>query len=142
VIEENLTVCETCHTQQKTEATHSTHRAVDMDCLGCHKNTDMNTGHTFQIGSDTCVKCHSEKIHSANAILNKQGLSTPQPETEDASAGTETPAAGGGMETPTTGVQGKGAGISIPWWAATFFAVVVGVGGYLFFWHKPNDRSE
>jgi octaheme c-type cytochrome (tetrathionate reductase family) len=135
VIEGSLTVCETCHTQQAEEALQSTHHAVDTNCLNCHKNTDQNTGHTFAIGSDTCIKCHGEEIHSADTILSGGGLTAPEPEIEATPTDAD-------VEAPATEKPQLGAGISIPWWAAMFFAVVIGMGGYLLFGHKPDHDNH
>ncbi len=76
LVDDNQTTCENCHREEADDILHSTHYAANLTCLDCHKNTHENTGHTFNIGTDTCVSCHGDTIHTAAAILNGEPLST------------------------------------------------------------------
>lgn len=118
---ENKTACETCHTSEKDDAQHSTHAAAGLSCTDCHKNTDMNTGHTFAVGSDTCLKCHADGIHSAGLMVN---------------AGVKVGAAAADETAPVEEVvpaeseaQG-GAGIALPAWILILGGIVIGGGMY------------
>lgn len=76
VNEGNSTSCESCHHEEAADAQHSTHAAAGVTCTDCHKNTHENTGHTFTIEKDTCINCHGETIHTADAIVTGAGLTT------------------------------------------------------------------
>lgn len=69
IAEGNTTSCGNCHEDEVLDVSHSTHGAVKMDCLDCHKNTHKNTGHTFIVESDTCIICHGEEAHTANKLV-------------------------------------------------------------------------
>ncbi|MCA9932076.1 MAG: tetrathionate reductase family octaheme c-type cytochrome, partial [Anaerolineales bacterium] len=59
----NNNICENCHEDELMDSHDSTHFAAGMSCLDCHKNTEKNTGHTFDVASDTCVLCHGQDAH-------------------------------------------------------------------------------
>ncbi len=67
---DSQSVCENCHLLEAEEVIHSTHTAAEVYCEDCHVNTHDNSGHTFKVGSDTCLDCHSEDIHSSNSIIS------------------------------------------------------------------------
>ena len=120
VVGTNQTACETCHKDVAQEAQHSTHQAAGMTCTDCHKNTDENTGHTFTVESDTCLKCHAEAIHSSDLVVKTSVELGQDPVAEAA-----TPAEASAKETaPVSG----GAGISLPVWLLLLGGAVIGGG--------------
>lgn len=121
-IGDNKTACETCHTSQKEDTQHSTHAAAGLTCDDCHMNTDQNSGHSFMIGSDTCLKCHSDTIHTsalmvASGVDVGQGQPTEAVPLADSAAGTDDEPQGG-------------AGIALPAWI--MFLGGAGIGGILY----------
>lgn len=124
VIEGNQTACETCHKDQKEAVSHSTHLAAGLLCSDCHTNSEINTGHTFAVASDTCLLCHAEEIHTANQlVLAGQVEPAPMPvETQPAPA-------------PEPRV------ITFPIWMAVILGIFLGFGG---FWviagRNPGDQ--
>ena len=114
-IGDNKTACETCHTSEKEDAQHSTHTAAGLTCKECHKNTDLNTGHSFTVGSDTCLKCHAEEIHTSSLMLGA-GVDVGQVEQTDPveeTASEESEALGG-------------AGIALPAWSLLLAGLGIG----------------
>ena len=67
-------VCENCHLLRADEVVHSTHTIAGVYCDDCHVNTSEGTGHTFEVGTGTCVECHGGNIHTANMIASGQNL--------------------------------------------------------------------
>ncbi len=113
--------CQTCHPDNTEQIAHSTHTAAGLVCNECHMNTEFNTGHTWKIGSDTCLECHQESIHSANAIITGSDTTSPLPVEEVV------------VEEP------ERVGINIPVWAAFFGALVLGVGLTIVFSRKGGN---
>ena len=130
-IGENKTACETCHTDEKDDAQHSTHTAAGLSCTDCHKNTDMNTGHTFEVGSDTCLKCHAGEIHSTDLMVNA-GVDLGETSVE------EMPATEEAAQTKSE-AQG-GAGIALPAWSLVLGGVLI--GGILYWLLSTNRLSS
>ncbi len=120
---ENATACETCHTEEKDDAQHSTHTAAGLTCKECHINTDMNTGHTFAVGSDTCLKCHEDEIHNSSLMVTA-GLNVGQPAAEEPAIEEEHPEEAAVAEPDPKG----GAGIALPAWVLLLGGLAVGVG--------------
>lgn len=112
----NQTSCESCHKEQAGEMPDSTHAAEGLTCLDCHKNTEMNSGHTFKIASDTCVSCHGENAHSANELVTLMGETTPA-ETEP-------------TEETAESTSKQTGNIQIGMWAYLLVGLVVGGAGY------------
>ncbi len=124
------TPCASCHRTQTEDSQHSTHAAAGLICTDCHVNTNEDTGHTFAVGSDTCIICHGEGIHTSNTNTE---LETPEATTDDTHA-----------ITPPEENSNKDVSGSIPIWASAFFVVVLGFGGYTLFGNYPkkNDDDE
>lgn len=125
---ENKTACETCHTSEKNDFQHSTHAAAGLSCNDCHKNTDLNTGHTFVVGSDTCLKCHADKIHNSNLMVNagvKVGAAVADETTLDEE-----------VVPPTSEAQG-GIKIALPAWILVLGGILIGGGVH---WLLSTDR--
>jgi predicted CXXCH cytochrome family protein len=76
-------LCTTCHKDRGTSFTHSTHANAGLECSNCHMFTSprtndpiqglVPTGHTFTVGSDACIACHQDTVHSRNEILKLSG---------------------------------------------------------------------
>jgi octaheme c-type cytochrome (tetrathionate reductase family) len=118
----NTTSCENCHEDEAHDMPGSTHALSDMSCLDCHKNTEMNTGHVFNVGSDTCISCHAEDAHSASKLVEAGVVM-------DSEAGDGDDGEGETAVSPTTDSQ-TGAIINFPPWAGIFPALVLVAGGY------------
>ncbi len=81
-------LCTTCHKDQGSGFTHSTHANAGLQCSDCHMYTPpqtgapigglVATGHTFSVGSDACIKCHQDTVHTRSKILQLQGEVTQQ----------------------------------------------------------------
>jgi octaheme c-type cytochrome (tetrathionate reductase family) len=120
-IDDFQTTCETCHHETRLAAQHSTHLRANLICTDCHKNTDQNSGHTFLLGSDTCLKCHAENIHTADLMVQ---------------AGVDIRAVGTGRQAPLAqpaaleqaGTVGGGIGVDLPTWALILAGVIAGGG--------------
>lgn len=125
VADGNQTACESCHKTQTSEVRHSTHITAGLTCIDCHLNTDLNTGHTFSVESDTCLNCHSETIHSAG-IIAKAGLIGESTTEENFS--TEEP----GKEVPAGGV-------SLNYWLLLIGGLI---GGVILHWLSSTRRLD
>lgn len=117
-IGDNKTACETCHESHKEDSQHSTHTAAGLTCDDCHMNTDLNSGHTFMVGSDTCLKCHAEGIHTSNLMV-ASGLDVGQGQPPEA-----IPPAESGAE--AVDQQPGGYGIALPAWILILGGALIG----------------
>jgi Cytochrome c554 and c-prime/Doubled CXXCH motif (Paired_CXXCH_1) len=76
-------LCTTCHQERGGSFTHSTHANAGLECSNCHMYTDprttdpiqglVPTGHTFSVGSDACIACHQDTVHTRDAIVKLTG---------------------------------------------------------------------
>jgi predicted CXXCH cytochrome family protein len=76
-------LCTTCHQEMGTSFTHSTHANAGLECSNCHMYTNprtndpigglVATGHTFTVGSDACVACHQDTVHTRDEIVKLTG---------------------------------------------------------------------
>lgn len=76
-------LCTNCHKDTGQSFTHSTHSGAGLECSSCHMNTGTETvspvgglvatGHTFTVGSETCIGCHQDTVHSRDTILALTG---------------------------------------------------------------------
>lgn len=76
-------LCGNCHKERGDSFTHSTHASSGLECSNCHMYTRpltedpimglVPTGHTFSVGSDACVGCHQETVHTRNEIIKLTG---------------------------------------------------------------------
>jgi hypothetical protein len=72
-------LCSNCHKERGDSFTHSTHSESGLECSNCHMYTSprtddpimglVPTGHTFSVGSDACVGCHQDTVHTRNEIV-------------------------------------------------------------------------
>ncbi len=76
-------LCTTCHQERGGSFTHSTHANAGLECSNCHmftspRTTDpinglVPTGHTFSVGSDACIACHQDTVHTRDEIVKLTG---------------------------------------------------------------------
>ncbi len=76
-------LCGNCHKERGESYTHGTHADAGLECSNCHMFTDprfgppieglVATGHTFAVGSQACVGCHQETVHTRDKILQLSG---------------------------------------------------------------------
>jgi tetrahydromethanopterin S-methyltransferase subunit F len=80
-------LCTNCHKDTGDSFTHGTHANSGLQCSDCHmasatiahtKSTGglFATGHTFSVGSESCINCHKDTVHTRDAILQASGQST------------------------------------------------------------------
>ena len=85
-------LCSNCHKDTGTSFTHGTHANSGLQCSDCHMAAAshttstgglFSTGHTFTVGSEACVNCHKDTVHTRDTILQLSGQdagSTPSAE--------------------------------------------------------------
>src|SRR4030066_585589 len=76
-------LCITCHQERGGSFTHSTHANAGLECSNCHMFTSprtndpimglVPTGHTFSVGSDACIACHKDTVHTRDEIVKLTG---------------------------------------------------------------------
>ncbi|MFZ6029533.1 MAG: cytochrome c3 family protein [Chloroflexota bacterium] len=79
-------LCSQCHKERGTSFTHGTHAGSGLECSNCHMFTRprtndpigglVPTGHTFAVGSDACVGCHQDTVHTRDEIIKLTGQIT------------------------------------------------------------------
>jgi hypothetical protein len=116
--------CQTCHREESDIVSHSTHAAAGLLCNECHMNTDLNTGHSWLVESDTCLVCHQESIHGADSILLGTGTKAEAP----APAETE----------PSV----EAVNLNLPIWAVFFAMIVIGTALAIVFSRHSNGETE
>jgi len=72
-------LCSNCHQDPGETYTHSTHANAGLECSNCHMYTSpqsappigglVPTGHTFSVGSEACIGCHQDTVHTRDTIL-------------------------------------------------------------------------
>ncbi len=76
-------LCTNCHKQMGDSFTHGTHANAGLECSNCHMYTAprtedaimglVPTGHTFTVGSETCIGCHKDTVHTRDTIVKLSG---------------------------------------------------------------------
>jgi len=76
-------LCSNCHKERGSTFTHGTHANAGLECSNCHMYTSprigdpiqglVATGHTFAVGSETCVGCHQDTVHTRDKIVELSG---------------------------------------------------------------------
>lgn len=76
-------LCSNCHKDRGDSFTHGTHATSGLECSNCHMYTAprgedpigglVATGHTFTVGSDACIGCHQETVHTRDEIVKLTG---------------------------------------------------------------------
>jgi predicted CXXCH cytochrome family protein len=76
-------LCSNCHQDPGETFTHSTHANAGLECSNCHMYTNpaanppiaglVATGHTFSVGSEACIGCHTDTVHTRDSILALSG---------------------------------------------------------------------
>jgi predicted CXXCH cytochrome family protein len=76
-------LCTNCHKDRGESFTHSTHANAGLECSNCHMYTAprsgdpiqglVPTGHTFSVGSEACIGCHQDTVHTRDEIIKLSG---------------------------------------------------------------------
>lgn len=75
-------LCGNCHKDTGSSFTHGTHANAGLQCSDCHMSAASRTGivgglfatgHTFTVGSEACVNCHKDTVHTRDTILELTG---------------------------------------------------------------------
>ncbi len=76
-------LCSNCHKERGDSFTHGTHANAGLECSNCHMYTSpraedpigglVPTGHTFAVGSDACIGCHQDTVHTRDEIIRLTG---------------------------------------------------------------------
>jgi predicted CXXCH cytochrome family protein len=76
-------LCTNCHKGMGDTFTHGTHASAGLECSNCHMYTAprtedpigglIPTGHTFTVGSDACIGCHQDTVHTRDEIIKLTG---------------------------------------------------------------------
>ena len=76
-------LCSNCHKERGDSFTHGTHANAGLECSNCHMYTSprssspamglVPTGHTFAVGSDACIGCHQDTVHTRDEIIKLTG---------------------------------------------------------------------
>jgi formate-dependent nitrite reductase cytochrome c552 subunit len=82
-------LCTNCHKERGDSFTHSTHANAGLECSNCHMYTApreedpimglVPTGHTFSVGSDACIGCHQDTVHTRDELIKLSGGPSPEP---------------------------------------------------------------
>lgn len=80
-------LCSNCHKNTGSSFTHGTHANSGLQCSDCHMAAVSHTsstgglfatGHTFVVGSEACINCHKDTVHTRDTILSLTGQQTGQ----------------------------------------------------------------
>ena len=76
-------LCANCHKERGDSFTHGTHADSGLECSNCHMYTSprtedpiqglVATGHTFSVGSEACIGCHQDTVHTRDEIVKLTG---------------------------------------------------------------------
>jgi len=78
-------LCMNCHKDTGSSFTHGTHANSGLDCSDCHMAAASHTsstgglfatGHTFVVGSEACISCHKDTVHTRDTIVKLSGEQT------------------------------------------------------------------
>jgi predicted CXXCH cytochrome family protein len=83
-------LCTNCHKDMGDSFTHGTHANAGLECSNCHMYTSprtedpimglVPTGHTFTVGSEACIGCHQDTVHTRDTIVKLSGEAVEAPE--------------------------------------------------------------
>jgi hypothetical protein len=76
-------LCGNCHKLTGDSFSHGSHADSGLECSDCHmyaspSTEDKNmglvpTGHTFTVGSEACIGCHQDNVHTRDVIVELTG---------------------------------------------------------------------
>jgi hypothetical protein len=78
-------LCTNCHKDTGSSFTHGTHASSGLQCNDCHMAAASHTtstgglfatGHTFVVGSEACINCHKDTVHTRDTIVRLSGEQT------------------------------------------------------------------
>ena len=86
-------LCSNCHKERGDSFTHGTHANAGLECSNCHMYTSpriedpiegiVPTGHIFTVGSEACIGCHQDNVHTRDEILQLSAEVSGQPEIDN-----------------------------------------------------------
>lgn len=85
-------LCTNCHKDTGRSFTHGTHSNSGLECSDCHMSAASHTtstgglfatGHTFVVGSEACINCHKDTVHTRDTIVSLTGEQTGDAPTTD-----------------------------------------------------------
>lgn len=85
-------LCANCHKDTGSSFTHGTHANSGLSCSDCHMSAASHTtstgglfatGHTFVVGSEACINCHKDTVHTRDTIVALSGQQTGEARTAD-----------------------------------------------------------
>jgi hypothetical protein len=85
-------LCTNCHKDTGTSFTHGTHANSGLSCSDCHMAAASHTsstgglfatGHTFVVGSEACINCHKDTVHTRDTIIQLSGEQPGEALTQD-----------------------------------------------------------
>ena len=85
-------LCTNCHKDTGSSFTHGTHANSGLECSDCHMSAASHTtstgglfatGHTFVVGSEACINCHKDTVHTRDTIVKLSGEQTGEPLTAE-----------------------------------------------------------
>jgi hypothetical protein len=85
-------LCTNCHKDTGSSFTHGTHANSGLSCSDCHMSAVSHTtstgglfatGHTFVVGSEACINCHKDTVHTRDTIVQLTGEQTGDPLTAE-----------------------------------------------------------
>jgi predicted CXXCH cytochrome family protein len=71
------TLCVKCHADQASSVAHASSSGQGLTCANCHigplsgevREGHVKTGHTFEVGTGTCSRCHAEEVHKGVSAM-------------------------------------------------------------------------
>jgi predicted CXXCH cytochrome family protein len=85
-------LCTNCHKEMQDTFAHGTHAEAGLECSNCHMYTApregdaimglVPTGHTFTVGSEACIGCHQDTVHTRDSIVRLSGQVEGVPEVD------------------------------------------------------------
>lgn len=85
-------LCTNCHKDTGSSFTHGTHANSGLSCSDCHMSAVSHatltgglfaTGHTFVVGSEACINCHKDTVHTRDTIVTLSGQQTGEARTTE-----------------------------------------------------------
>jgi hypothetical protein len=71
------TLCVKCHATESSNVAHASSTGEGLTCADCHigplsgevREGHAKTGHTFDVGTGTCSRCHADEVHKGVAAM-------------------------------------------------------------------------
>lgn len=130
-------LCSQCHADIAANVAHASSSGSGLSCADCHigpssgdpQEGHTSTGHTFQVGTQTCSRCHADEVHRGLTAMMGGGQS-PEPTPSVAAAPATAPT---GAENPAT----NSSGVALPLLASGAVGLGLGLG-----WARWSRRER